>query len=313
MSGLGARVQRFFWDMFFENMALKLVSLLCALGFFVFIRGSERAEMRFDVGIVHTSPPDSARRILVKEPPTGISVTLRGPRTQLEALPRDLGTITLDLSTGHENVIELSPKMIPDLPTGVEVVQLFPQRIEVRWDDIVSRAIPVRVLPTGSPRSGHKLVGELATEPATVTATGPRTIVELMQSASAGSFDLVDLDSTEERTMPLDLPPQGVEYSERSVKVTAQIAREEKVLPFKAVRVEVVGAPKAITRPETVTVKVRGVNEVVSAIEADQIVPHIELPFDIDLTKPGSIMAKVLLDIPNVEVEVEPKEVLVKW
>jgi YbbR domain-containing protein len=306
-------IQRWIYDALFENVGLKLISVLCALGFFVFIRGSERAEMRFDVGIAHTVPPESARRILVKEPPTGISVTLRGPRTQLESLPRDLGVITLDLSTGHESVIELTSGMLPNLPAGVEVVQLFPARIDVRWDDIVSRSLPIQVTTTGAPAKGHKLSGDLVLDPATVTATGPRTIVELMQSARAGSFDLTDLTQPEERTMTLDLPPQGVEYNTRSVAVFADVVREEKVFPFKAVRVEVVGAPKATTRPETVSVTVSGMADVVSSVEADQIVPRVELPEGVDLGKPGSVMAKVQLDIPNAKVQVEPKEVLVKW
>ena len=307
------RVRRSLYDALVENAGLKLVSLLCALGFFVFIRGAERAEMRFEVGIAHTVPPESAHRILVKEPPTGISVTLRGPRTQLEALPRNLDTITLDLSTGHESVIELTPNMIPNLPRGVEVVQLFPARIDVRWDDIVSRAIPVQVTTTNTPAKGHRQKGELTIDPPTVTATGPRTIVELMQFARAGSFDLSELDADDERTFTLDLPPQGVEFNTRSVSVTAVIIREERSVPFKAVRVEVVGAPKATTRPETVAVKVSGFPDDVAAVEASQIVPRVELPADIDYTKPGSMMAKVILDIPNVTADVEPKEVLVKW
>lgn len=308
-----AKLSRFIGNMLFENLGLKFVSILCALGFFVFIRGSERAEMRYDVYITHTEPPESARRILVKEPPTGISVTLRGPRTQLESLPRDLGTITLDLSTGHEGTIELSPKMIPNLPTGVEVVQLFPSRFEVRWDDVVSHEIPIQVNVKGAPKAGHKLAGELLLEPKTVLATGPRSIVELMQTARAGSFDVTDLDKSEERLLTLDLPPQGVEFGLTHVTVIATVVREEKVLPFKAVRVEVVGMPKATTRPETVTVNVKGDSETVSGVEAAQIVPRVELPEGIDLEKPGSVMAKVILDIPKTQVEVEPKEVLVKW
>ncbi|NUP11470.1 MAG: YbbR-like domain-containing protein [Polyangiaceae bacterium] len=306
-------IQRFIYDALFENVGLKLISILCALGFFVFIRGSERAEMRFDVGIAHTVPPESARRILVKEPPTGISVTLRGPKTQLESLPRDLGTITLDLSTGHESVIELTPSMVPNLPTGVDVVQLFPARIDVRWDDIVSRAIPVTVTASGIPAPGYKLRGDIVMDPPTITATGPRAIIELIQSRSAGTFDLTELSSSEERQLTIELPPQDVEYNTRSVTAIAEIVPDEKEIPFKSVRVEVVGAPKATTRPETVTVKVSGAADVVTAVEADQIVPRVELPEGIDLSKPGSVMAKVLLDIPNTKIEVEPKQVLVKW
>ena len=84
-----------------ENLGLKLVSVVCALGFFVFIRGSERAERRFDIGVAQDLPPESAHRTLVKDPPSEISVTLSGPRTQIESLPRDLVTIVLDLTSGR--------------------------------------------------------------------------------------------------------------------------------------------------------------------------------------------------------------------
>jgi hypothetical protein len=147
-----------------------------------------------------------------------------------------------------------------------------------------------------------------------VMATGPRTIVDLLQTARAAAFDLSDAAAgNEEQVLALDLPPQGVEYDALSVRAVAHIVLEEKTVPFKAVRVEVVGAPNATTRPETVTVKVKGAGTAVSGIEADQIVPRVELPDDIDLKKHGSMMAKVLLTIQDVDVEIEPKEVLVKW
>src|SRR5690606_28144870 len=115
------------------------------------------------------------------------------------------------------------------------------------------------------------------------------------------------------RPMTLDLPPQGVEYNTRSIDVSAEISREERSVPFKSVRVEVVGAPKATTRPEVVQVTVSGLSETVAKISAEQLVPIVELPSDVDLSKPGSIMAKVLLEIPAATVTIEPEKVLVKW
>ncbi|MBL8744181.1 MAG: YbbR-like domain-containing protein [Myxococcales bacterium] len=304
----------FLYDALFENLSLKVLSILCAIGFFVFIRGSERAELRFEVGVAHSDPPDSVRRILVKEPPTELSVTLRGPRAQLETLQRDLGTLTLDFSTGYESVIEIKPAMIPNLPPGVEVVQVFPSRIDVRWDDVVSREIPVQLSVVGQPAEGHMISGAVSSVPQNVVATGPRTVVDLLQTARAAAFDISGASAgNEEQVLALDLPPQGVEYDAQSIRAFAHIVLEEKTVPFKAVRVEVVGAPNATTRPETVTVKVKGANAAVSGIEADQIVPRVELPADIDLKKHGSKMAKVLLSIEDVEVDIEPQEVLVKW
>lgn len=309
-----ATLRRLAFEGLLDNLGLKFVSLLCAIGFFIFIRGSERAELRFDVGVAHSEPAESARRILVKEPPTEVSVTLRGPRAQLESLPRDLGTITLDLSTGHEGVIELSALQIPNVPPGVEVVQIFPAKIDVRWDDVITRDLPVQTSVTGQPAEGHSIVGTISLAPETVKATGPRSIMDLMQSARASSFDASEMtEGRQTKTLKLDLPPQGVSYSADSVQGTIQIVRQEKSVKFKAVRVEVVGAPKATTRPETVAVKVRGVADLIAGLDTEQIVPRVELPPDVDITKPGSRMVKVLLDIPNTSVEVEPKEVLVKW
>ncbi len=73
------------------------------------------------------------------------------------------------------------------------------------------------------------------------------------------------------------------------------------------------GAPKATTKPPTVAVKVRGAREVVISLQADAIVPRIELPSDVDLTKPGSRFLPVIVDVAGATVEVDPPRVLVKW
>lgn len=307
-------VRSFILSAFTENLGLKLVSLLCALGFFVFIRGSERAERRFDVGVAQDLPPESENRALVKDPPSEISVTLSGPRTQIEALPRDLGTIVIDLSSGRENTIEVTPAMIPNVPPGIKVEQIFPQRIEVRWDDVVSREITVQVGRTGEPAKGYSIKSKIASAPETVVAHGPRTLVDLMQFARTAPFDVDGLtEGYHTRVLPLDLPPQGVEYAIPSINATVEIAREERVVPFKAVKVEVVGLPKATTKPDAVTVTVRGIPDAVMALDVTQIVPRVELPPEVDTTKPGSAMAKVVAQVPNVETDVSPTEVLVKW
>lgn len=311
---LFTNLRRIAFEGLVENLGLKFVSLLCAIGFFVFIRGSERAELRFDVGVAHSEPPESARRILVKEPPTEVNVTLRGPRAQIESLRRDLGTITLDLSTGHEEVLELTPDMIPNVPPGVEVVQIFPSRIDLRWDDVITRGVPVVTKTHGQVADGRTLVGGVSLDPETIQVTGPRSIIDLMKTVDAATFDVSDLsEGATTRSLGLDEPPQGVTFSAKAVDATVHVVREEKSVKFKAVKVEVVGAPKATTRPETVAIKVRGAAEKVSGLDTEQLVPRVELPADVDLNKRGSRMVKVLLDIPDATVEVEPKEVLVKW
>ena len=51
------RILSFVREMLFENVGLKLISLLCALVFFVVILAAERAQHRFDVSCSGAVPP----------------------------------------------------------------------------------------------------------------------------------------------------------------------------------------------------------------------------------------------------------------
>jgi YbbR domain-containing protein len=301
-------------DGWFDNLGLKILSVTLAAGFFVFLRGSEREERRFEVSVTYLEPASEARRILIKEPPNELSVTLRGPRTRLDSLSRELGTVTLDLSSGHESEIALRPTMIPNVPDGVEVVQIFPARFDVRWDDIVSRELPVSATRVGDVAPGHTVVGQVVVTPETVEATGPRTIIDLMQFARTDAFDATELgEGFHERALPLILPPQGVTFSVGSVLAGLQVMREQKTVGFKLVKVEVLGLPEATTKPEHVSVKVTGPPELVSDLAIEEVIPVVQLPAEVDVTKRGSKLLRVNWGLPGALVDIEPREVLVKW
>ena len=83
---------------------------------------------------------------------------------------------------------------------------------------------------------------------------------------------------------------------------------------FTKMKVEVIGVPRATTNPGTVTVAVTGTPEDVNAITPDMVVPRVEpKSAGDDISKPGSDNLPVLVDLPRVKAEVEPKSVVVKW
>ena len=310
----GEELRAWFAGALFDNVALKLVSLVCALGFFVFIRGAERTERRFDVVVERITPPEPATRVLVKEPPAVVSVTLSGSRTVLAALPHELGTLRLDLSSGVEKSVDLTAAMVPNVPPGVSVEQITPSRIVIGWDDLITREIPVQIPRTGEPEAGLTVRGSIVSEPETVRVSGPQSVVELVQVARAAAFDITGLqEGYHDRMLVLDPPPSGASFLAPSVRATVQIVREERVVPIKGVTVEVLGNPRATTRPPTITVRLRGAPEVVDAVVPASIVPRVELPSDVDFSRPGSRMVRVIVDVPGVTAEAEPAQVLAKW
>jgi YbbR domain-containing protein len=306
-------VREFFRGLFFENLGLKLISLVCACGFFAFMHG-EPAQRTFSVPVVSLMPPPSVQRMVVKPPPPEIAVTLSGPKSQLDALSgKDLGTVQLDLRTGLESTVQLKSSMF-SIPPGFSVEQIFPSQIEIKWDDIIHKKVPVQIAWTGEPPPGFIVKGQVVASPESIEATGPRAVIDVIQYARAEAYNVSGLtEGAHPRTLDLDPPPQQVVYSADRVTATVDIVREEHMVPFKNIPVEVVGAPKATTKPPTVIVKVRGSPDVVNSLQADQIVPRVELPSDIDLTKPGSRFLTVTVDVAGATTDVDPPKVLVKW
>jgi YbbR domain-containing protein len=299
-----------------ENLGLKLISLMFALGVYAFIHGAENFHRTIAVSVVSVMPPESANRQLMTQLPTEITVTVRGSRTQLDDLRADdLGTLQLDLRSARETRIDIDPSMF-HVPVGLTVEQIYPSAIEVRWDDVNSRQIAVQIARTGELAAGLIVKGSIAVEPPVINARGPRSVVDVLQFARAAPFDVTGLgEGVHRRTLALDRPPNLVTYDADSVVATVEVTRELARLPLPNLKVEVVGVARATTKPPTVNVVITGPAEDVNAIEAEAIVPRVEPKAGgADTSKPGSAYLDVLVDAPpRVKVEVQPVRVFAKW
>lgn len=301
----------------FENFGLKVVAILCSLGFFVFIHGAERAQRVFTVPVVEIRPPEERNRLLLKAPPSEVAITLAGPRNQIDQLTAlDLGSVQLDLATGTEALITITQAMF-HVPPGVTVEQIFPSRIDLKWDDRVTKRLPIQVARAGTPEAGYAIHGQIFSKPDAVVARGPRSTLELMQVVATTSFDITNFtEGRHERILPLPPPPDFVTFDQNSVVASVEVIREEQTASFAAMKVEVVGSARAKCKPATVTVEVRGTPEAVAALQArkgETIVPRVEFPKDTDLNTPSSMMLDVIVEAVGVTSRAEPPRVLVKW
>ena len=89
-------------------------------------------------------------------------------------------------------------------------------------------------------------------------------ILGLLDRPTSGTYRLDGLDvsglteGAHPLKLPLDKPPNLVSYDVEQVTATVEIAREQVKKSFPKLKVEVIGAPRATTRPQTVTVVVTG-------------------------------------------------------
>jgi YbbR domain-containing protein len=283
---------------------------------YAFTHGSEVAQRAFSVSVLSILPQSAAKRQLISQLPAEVRVTLRGSRTQLDDLHSDdVGPLQLDLRSGKDGKIELDDKMIR-VPAGLTMEQISPASIEVKWDDVITKTIPVQVPRTGELAPGAVIKGVVATDPAEVQVRGPQSVVEGIKSARTAPFDVTGLtQGVHTLKLPLEKPPSLTSYDVEQVSASVDIARQLVTRTFSRLKVEVIGIPRAGTRPATVNVAVTGTAEDVNAISPDAIVPRVEpKAAGDDIIKPGNDNLPVIVDVPKgVTAQVDPPKVVVSW
>lgn len=302
---------------FLDNIGQKALSLVFAIGLFVYLRGQQEVYDRaFELGLFVSKPPDSANRELMTQVPPDIHVTLRGPLRSLERLmQQQLAPIELDLKSGQTSVINFDKSMVT-LPPGVELVIFDPPTIRLEWQDIVERSVPLQASVTGLPAEGFLVNGLPDVEPKVVRVRGPKRIVEEIQFVRLAAFDVTGLTEGQfHRPVAVDAPPPRVSYIGFSgAQATANITRRVSEAKFERLSVEVIGVPNGTTVPKFVVVTVVGPPEVVRALRTEQIVPRADLgTIDLKAQPHGAQVAKVVVDLANAEAQVQPPTVSVKW
>lgn len=302
---------------FVENLGLKILSLCCSVALYAFTHGPEIAQRTFSVSVISLMPADSVNRRLLSPLPTEVGITLRGPRSQLDELRvEDIGPLRLNLRAARDGKVDLDDSMF-HIPTGLNVEQLIPSSITLKWDDVISKVIPVQVPRTGEPAQSYAVKGGVTSIPAEVQARGPRSVLDLLTVARTVPFDVSGFaDGLHTVKLAIDKPSAGqVTYEPETVTASVSITRQIITKTFSKLKVEVIGPPRATTRPGVVSVVVTGIAEDVGAIAVDSIVPRVEpKAAGHDTAKPGNDNLPVIVDLPKgVSAQVEPPKVVVTW
>jgi YbbR domain-containing protein len=304
-------------EAFTENLGLKALSLTFALGMFAYLHGQQDQQMRTVPVAVVVRPPEDPKRELMTAIPPSIHVTLRGSTRAIDrVIQAGNATVEIDLRDGQTDSIVFDQNMF-SLPPDVEIAVIDPPSIDLEWQDVVTRQIPVQASITGQTAEGFVVKGEPAVEPNEITARGPASLVEVLQFARLAPFDVSGLtEGTYRRRIAIDAPPARVSYiGPQSATVTVTIARRLSEARFMKRPVEVVGVANGVITPRTVDVTVLGPPEVVRALRPEQVVPRADLTSvpGVDFKNHGSASVRVTVDLARAEAEIQPPTVNVRW
>lgn len=295
-----------------ENLGLKLVSLVIAVGIFAFVRGSGSTQRSLDVPLLALLPQSAeGRSVLLSSLPDKVRVTVRGATSVVSSLrAEELGPVQVDLRAGQRPFVRMSADLL-SLPAGARFVSIEPSTIPLSWDVSVSRLVPVRASVVGSlPPRSRVVIADV--EPARLRVRGPSLYVDPIVAVHTDEIDTSGLAAGRyERRIALESLRAGVDYEAAAgVRVTFEIVPTVGERRFTAVSVAVLGAARLQLRPPVVTVEVRGDPEAVEGLSPTQVVPFVD-PGPPPLPRGTAPIAVQLRPLPQgLTAAVVPNEVL---
>jgi YbbR domain-containing protein len=165
----------------FQNLALKLVSVVLAALLWLIVSGEQTVERVLRIPLEYTNIP--AQLELVGEPPTVVDVRVRGSSGTLGRLSSGELAAVLDVRTPRpgQRLYHLTGADVR-APFGVDIVQVTPSSIALFFEQSSSKTVPVQPVLEGQPAEGY-IVEKVTADPATVEIVGPASALKALTSA----------------------------------------------------------------------------------------------------------------------------------
>lgn len=298
---------------FTANLGLKAVAFVSALVLVAYQRSQQDERTRTVPFSIDVQLPEANKRLeLMTAIPPNIRVTVQGSLSALDELSNASNNLELDLRKGNAEHVQFTPDNFR-LPPGTRIKAIEPTGLDLEWQQVIERDVPVQTSVTGAVAEGHEVEATSVT-PDTVRLLGPERLVNVTHSVRVAPFDLTGLAAgTYERQLALEPAPSRISYvAQVSVAVQVTVRRRLITATFSKVSVEVVGATAATITPPYVDVTVQGTPEVVGALHADLVVPRVDMT-GLDTTKRGSVALPVIVDLSGAEAMLQPPTVKVTW
>lgn len=302
-----------------ENLGLKAMAFLFAVGFFVFVHGQENEQQRTVPVSVISLPPEAGTHELMTQIPPAIHITLRGSRRAMTDLIQDgIPPVEIDLREGYPSEVTFKQEMFL-LPSQLELMVVDPPELHLQWEEVITRQVPLQASITGKLPEGLIIKGEPKIEPEMISVRGPRSRVEVMQFARLTPYNVSGLAAgIFPRRIGIDPPPARVDYlGTQAATVTVEVRRRESEKLFSEREIEVIGPAGAVATPGLVDVTVIGPPDIVRALKPEQIIPRADLTqlkrWGPEKASSGTAMVPIEVELNNVRVEVQPPSATVKW
>lgn len=267
----------------FRHIGLKVVSIALASLLWLIVSGEQIVERSLRVPIEFTNLPPQLE--MVGEPPNVADVRIRGSSGALSRIAAGELVTIIDLRTARsgQRLFHLTTADVR-APFGIEVVQITPSNVSIRFEPSISKIVPVVPGVEGEPARGF-VVGTVTAEPPTVELVGPASALSGVTDAITEPVSVAGATRTVvETAVTVGSPEPLVRLREPvSARVTVNITPAPVEWDVADLFVQVRNATRPVqVVPRQVRVHVRGPADARSHVPTD-----FDVSIDVTGLRPG--------------------------
>lgn len=269
-----------------KNVSAKIFALILAAILWMYVMNEQNPPVESTVTIP-LELRNLSGKVIVVDAPEEVRVKVRGPRNSVAGLlPKDIKSYLelKGLPEGRHTV-----KVNPVIPLSLELVEVTPDKVQIRLDSAASRQLPVEIKIIGATPVGI-LVDKVSADPMKVTVEGPRSQLDAVEKVVA-NIDMTEKRSTFTVSAPLmaltkdgrELDGLGVSPEKSSVTVVLVQGSAKKLVDVKPIayselppgivlkriitepdKVEISGNPQALAKTDsiyTAPINLAGINK----------------------------------------------------
>lgn len=292
-----------------SNLGLRLLSLIIAILLSIFVNSENNiTTAQITVGVeVRDLPAD---KVIIWQLKKQVDVEVRGPSFLVSRLASSPPTLRVKLpeETGARFIAQIN-KSDFDIEPPLQVVSISPPEISFTIEKKITKEVPVKVPRIGQLKADLRL-NDIKTSPDSVIVVGPESEIKELQSVMTAPVDLKEIRGAESFELPLRIPGKQTELSQNAVKVQIDAHALDVPKSFERVPVELRMSARDGFRvaPETVSIRVIGIRDVVQDLQPSSIIPYVRVTPEIAQTAQE---LPVQVEVPQgvTVVSIEPKTV----
>jgi YbbR domain-containing protein len=263
----------------FRHLGLKVFSVAVALGLWYTLAGEQTAERSLRVPLELRNR--QAQLELVEDPPSTIEVRVRGASSQLSRLSAADVVAEIDLAQAKpgRRFFPLTRNQVR-APFGIEVADVTPAQISLRFEPSLSRRVPVVPLVDGEPAPGF-VEGSVSVSPDSATVSGPESAVQRLREVNTEPVSIAGATQPVRESVAIGLSDPSLRLtSPGNAVVVVQIQPTPVDRRAAQVPVRIRNAARGLSAgviPAAVGVALRGRRDVVDTLQPDAIGAFVDL------------------------------------